>query len=596
MKTTDLIKDSLNHSSAFLLIPLVLALGWRSFHGKNIQSNLRSLARAFLPSAAAILTLVLSTASSTFAGSATWKASPATDDWNTAANWTPPTVPNGPADTATFARSNQTGVFITLDTEVNGIVFKPRASAFTIASEPTLAPTVNISGVGITNNSGIVQNFVINPGSAQIFFANSATAGSLTAFTNTGTITFEGTSTAGNATFTNNNLVNFSNTATAGDATFTNNSVLIFDGSSTAGNGTFINAGGLLLFRGIADIITPTAGNGTFTNTGNTFANGLIIFNSGTAGNATLTNFGGAVGGAFPGETLFNPGDAGNATLIANGGLDGGDGGLIVFSSAGGVSTGGTARVEVFGNGNLDISQQSPSGLTTGSIEGDGVVFLGANHLTVGANDLSTTFSGLVQDGGIGGGTGGSLTKAGTGNLSLANANTYTGGSTITDGTLLVENETGSATGTGAVQVNAGTLGGTGKISGAVTVATGTSVATLLPGTATIPGTLTVESKLTFNSRAAYQFVIDSSIPAAAEVVANGITISRGAQFTFTDLGATVLPTGTVFTVISNTSANRISGTFSNLPDRSTFTSNGNTYDVSYKGGDGNDLTLTVGP
>src|SRR6266481_1275252 len=69
---------------------------------------------------AAILTLVLSTASSTFAGSATWKANPATDGWNTAANWTPRTVPNGPADTATFARSNQTGVFIAFDTEVNG--------------------------------------------------------------------------------------------------------------------------------------------------------------------------------------------------------------------------------------------------------------------------------------------------------------------------------------------------------------------------------------------------------------------------------------------------------------------------------------------
>src|SRR5436190_4286075 len=41
---------------------------WKFFHGKNIQSPLRSLERAFLPSAAAILTLLLSTASSSFAG------------------------------------------------------------------------------------------------------------------------------------------------------------------------------------------------------------------------------------------------------------------------------------------------------------------------------------------------------------------------------------------------------------------------------------------------------------------------------------------------------------------------------------------------
>jgi hypothetical protein len=168
-------------------------------------SNLRSLARAFLPLAAAILTLVLSTASSSFAGSATWKKIPATNDWQTAANWTPRTVPNGPLDTATFASSNQTGVDLAQfgDIEVNGIVFKPGASAFTISTE---LPNLIISGVGITNNSGIVQNFAPS-GPAQITFLNGATAGSLTAFTNGGSITFGDTSTAGNATFTNNGLI-----------------------------------------------------------------------------------------------------------------------------------------------------------------------------------------------------------------------------------------------------------------------------------------------------------------------------------------------------------------------------------------------------
>src|SRR6266496_1476300 len=554
---------------------------------------------ALLPSAAAILTLVLSTASSTFAGSATWKASPATDDWNTAANWTPAIVPNGPADTATFARSNQTGVFITLDTEVNGIVFNPRASAFTIASEPTLEPTLTISGMGVTNNSGIVQNFVVSPGGAQMFFSNSATAGSLTAFTNTGTITFGGTSTAGNATFTNNNLVNFFNTSTAGDATFTNNSVLRFEESSTAGNGTFTNnggTGGFVVFSGIPDIISPTAGDSTFTNSDG----GFIVFNSGIAGNATLTNNGAAVSGAIPSETIFNPGDAGNATLIANGGLDGGDGGLIVFSSAGGVSTGGTARVQVFGNGKLDISQQSASGLTTGSIEGDGLIFLGANKLTVGANNLSTTFSGLIQDGGIGGGTGGSLTKTGNSELSLTEANTYTGGTTLEAGTLLVKNETDSATGSGAVRVNAGTLGGTGKIAGAVTIGTGIGIGAFLsPGnSATEPGTLTIDNNtLTFNSASTYKCALDRTTVTASQVTAKGVRINSVAQFVFGDFFTTgTLTTGTVLTVINNTAASAIVGTFSNLPNGSTFASNGNNFQVSYRGGTGNDLTLTVVP
>jgi hypothetical protein len=56
------------------------------------------------------------------------------------------------------------------------------------------------------------------------------------------------------------------------------------------------------------------------------------------------------------------------------------------------------------------------------------------------------------------------------------------------------------------------------------------------------------------------------------------------------------LTAGTVFTAISNTSAAPISGTFANLADNSTFTAGQNTYQASYSGGDGNDLTLTVVP
>src|SRR5207249_11292203 len=102
----------------------------------------------------------------------------------------PRTVPSGPGDTATFASSNITAVDLAQfgDIEVNGIVFKPGASAFTISNE---IPNLIISGVGIMNNSGIVQNFA--PGPAQITFLNAATAGNLTNFTNRGTITFDNT-------------------------------------------------------------------------------------------------------------------------------------------------------------------------------------------------------------------------------------------------------------------------------------------------------------------------------------------------------------------------------------------------------------------
>jgi hypothetical protein len=56
------------------------------------------------------------------------------------------------------------------------------------------------------------------------------------------------------------------------------------------------------------------------------------------------------------------------------------------------------------------------------------------------------------------------------------------------------------------------------------------------------------------------------------------------------------LKQGLRLTLISNTSSNPISGTFSNLPDGGIVTINGNNFQASYEGGDGNDLTLTVVP
>lgn len=221
---------------------------------------------------------------------------------------------------------------------------------------------------------------------------------------------------------------------------------------------------------------------------------------------------------------------------------------------------------------------------------------MGANGLTVGSNNLSSVFSGVIQDGGASGGTGGSFVKSGKGTLTLSGANTYTGGTTISQGTLSIGNTTGSATGTGPVEVNRGTLAGTGEISGAVTVAAGTASAFLAPGAAGRTETLSVQSPLTFGSRAGYKADLNSTTATADEVVAFGVTISSGARISIDDLGSGTLTPGTAFTVISNTAATPIAGTFSNLANGAIMNVNGNTFQASYKGGDGNDLTLTVVP
>src|SRR4249920_2789793 len=98
---------------------------------------------------AVVLSLSLSTAA--FAGSATWSSNPISNDWNTAANWTPNTVPNGPDDVATFGLSHHTGVFVSTDTEVNEVIFNAGASPFTINAAGDQELTV--SAVGIINDS-----------------------------------------------------------------------------------------------------------------------------------------------------------------------------------------------------------------------------------------------------------------------------------------------------------------------------------------------------------------------------------------------------------------------------------------------------------
>jgi autotransporter-associated beta strand protein len=82
-----------------------------------------------------------------------------------------------------------------------------------------------------------------------------------------------------------------------------------------------------------------------------------------------------------------------------------------------------------------------------------------------GGNNLSTTFSGIISDCGtglqcfnveVGPTTGGSLTKVGSGTLTLTGANTYTGGTTVTGG--LINFSSANNFGSGTITLNDGGL------------------------------------------------------------------------------------------------------------------------------------------
>jgi autotransporter-associated beta strand protein len=635
------------------------------------------------------------------AGSATWSLNPATGDWNTAVNWMPNTVPNGPSDTATFDVSTTTQLSSSDDIEVNSIVFSLGAGAFTIDNNPGVALT--ISGAGITNSSGVLQNFVNlddQSNGGELYFTNSATAGDSVVYTNQrpvypdgvspliqfedsstagsaefinfagpysssgGVIEFQGNSTAASGTFRNTGRfdsqsfphINFRDQASAGQALFTTEafsggmitfydsttadhatfdvsgpfgSVVFYD-NSTAGSATITNEGGTYyLGAGATTFLdSSTAGDGLFiangslyngifgnanvhlsqsskANNGRFIANGgkvsganggaIILNDDATAESGTFYANGATVDGAFAGRVIFSFGEptAATATLIATGGTGDNDGGEIVFAYS---SVGAEARVELFGNGFLDLRDHDTPELTIGSLEGDGLVFLGGANLSVGSNNLSTSFSGLIEE--TSEGTTGALTKIGASILTLSGVNTYAGGTTVHAGGLVINNTTGSGTGTGPVQVTAGTLAGRGIIAGTVTIGTGSGTgAFLAPGKgASTLTTLTIQRALTFKPDSTYTCRLNTKKTKADQVVAKGVTIESGAQFNFKVIGNKELRVGKSATVISNTSANSISGTFANLPDGSTFTIGANSFQADYTGGNGNDLTLTVVP
>jgi fibronectin-binding autotransporter adhesin len=429
--------------------------------------------------------------------------------------------------------------------------------------------TVNINAavsnpINVTSGGGTEQNAGGNrtwsgplSGSGPLTVVASSThswAGNNSAYT--GTITLQGSGTlrlnsltavsAGTAyNFNNGNM-------TANASGILNLGSLAGSGTLSGGSGQNYSIGALNAnsdftgpINGGTVIIKTGTGtqslSGTNNYTGNTIvSNGVLqIGDGGSSGSLAspvvfVTN---------ANSTLsFNRGDAAlNFTNVITGvGTVRSDGSGTVLLSGANTYSGGT----ILNNGTLEFAGGA---LGTGGIifnNSAALQWAPGNTADISSQTITINSSGTLDVNGntvtlaspIGNSGSGALTvksTAANGILNLQNANTYTGGTFVSSGTLNVNNTTGSGTGVGNVTVNGGILGGTGTISGAVDVQS-----YLAPGTGV--GTLTVNS-LTIESTATNNFEFNST-PANDKVVVttSGGFVVNGGTFNLYQAGTTL--------------------------------------------------------
>ena len=182
----------------------------------------------------------------------------------------------------------------------------------------------------------------------------------------------------------------------------------------------------------------------------------------------------------------------------------------------------------------------------------------GASVLTIGDGNTTSAYSGIITDGGVGKTL--AINKIGSGTLSLSGTNfdTYIGGTTINGGALLINNVSGSGTGTGAVNINSGgTLGGTGTITGLVTNNSGGSLSPGVGGS----GKLTLSGNVILLSGSTNTFTVNGSTPTNNSVVV-GAAVTYGGVLNIVTNGTFTV--GQTFTLFSGTGATN-TGNFASI-------------------------------
>jgi len=333
------------------------------------------------------------------------------------------------------------------------------------------------STVNVNTGNGIYYNstLVMRAGGGTI---NAYGADTVYALTGSGNLTVGGNSTltfSHSGTYSGTLTLNGSLTLAAASGLGTG-SLVLNGGTLSVGNATSLGTGAITVASGTTTIsnynaLTALTGNNPINLKGGWAGlqvNGYgQILNLGT-GNVTVTGNnninawagGMRIDGVISGSGLLNW--YGSGTLVL--------GGANTFNGTVAPNTGGgslvLANVNALQHATLNMGSSQTLGFgvsgsntynvgTLTSSNSTATIALGANTINAGSNNGNSTYSGTLT------GTGGGLTKSGTGSLTLSGNNTYTGTTTISAGTLVLASGGDIVSSTG---VNLGTSGSRGTL------------------------------------------------------------------------------------------------------------------------------------
>jgi autotransporter-associated beta strand protein len=441
--------------------------------------------------------------------------------------------------------------------------------------------TLNGGTLAVTANASFTNALTLSADSALDAAASTSVnwSGLLTGGAHTliksgaGDVTFSNTGNAavstGNVNITGGGLAGMPTALPTGTLSFSDGTRLGTVGTDSVYNNAISLTGTVAIFstgtdsRTIAGVIS---GEGNLTKSGSST---LVLSGENTYSGSTSISAGtlvaahnSALGGLLGVTTV-----ASGATLSVNGGV----------SIAEGLTLNGT------GVGGLGALQGPTTGSGTATVTG--VITL-ASATTVGVTASGAT---LELGGAIVGA--GNLTKSGTGTLTLSATNSYSGSTTISAGTMLIN---GSNQGSGAVSVSSGaTLGGTGSIASAVTINSGATLAAGSGGA----GKLTTGDLVLNGATLAFDVGGTKAGTNHDQIAVSG-TVDLNASALTLDLTGLTAQAGNTFTLIDNDGVDAINGSLSyngtKIAEGGELTADGFVYTLSYIGGTGNDLVLSV--